>query len=135
LEGDKNILLANLTDPFSKIIIDILDQWGYNVVLMEKPINLESISSSRRFNLIIYQFSEFSEREYQFLEAIKVRTGRSPIMATSNYISVRECFRMAKAGVQEYFGQPFQPLELKKLMENIASDGTSTECRLNSSFT
>jgi DNA-binding NtrC family response regulator len=114
---EKRIILMNSADTTPEVFGDFLDLWGYSFVRVENRECWAQGWLEGPLSLIIFQFNDFSDTEYQLLETVKSGAGAIPIVVTSSFISVKECFRMAGIGITEYFGQPFIPLELKKLVE------------------
>jgi DNA-binding NtrC family response regulator len=114
---EKRILMLNLAATISESLSDFLDLWEYDFVRVDNQDCQQYHWPDGPFSLIIFQFNDFSDKEYQLLESVKSDAGAIPIVVTSSFISVKDCFRMAKIGITEYFGQPFLPLELKKLVE------------------
>lgn len=114
---ERYILLVNISGPELDLWGDFLNQWGYSWAAAGTGNGDQSVWAQRTYRLVLYRFSDFSEEEYQFLELVRSELGPVPVVAISAFVSVKDCFRMARAGVADYLGQPFQPPELKKVIE------------------
>jgi response regulator RpfG family c-di-GMP phosphodiesterase len=121
---EKRIILMNSTGTAPEIFGDFLDLWGYSLVRVEDRDCWEQGWLESPLSLIIFQFNDFSDKEYQLLAWVKTEAGSLPVVVTSSFISIKECFRMARLGISEYFGQPFNPLDLKKLVEKYTATRT-----------
>ena len=106
-----------MNDNTAESISDFLAKWGYTAVRINTAETLTPILQDNENSLIIFQFVEFCEKEFELFHSIRGKIPNVPMLATSPFISVRDCFRVAKAGAAGYLIQPFVPSELKKIIE------------------
>jgi DNA-binding response OmpR family regulator len=106
-----------MDDTTADSLADFLSKWGYTPVRTNTLQMLVPILQSSKYVQIIFQFMEFKEQEFSLLQAIREKFPVIPIFATSPFISVRDSFKVAKAGATEYLMQPFDPLYLKRIFE------------------
>jgi len=96
---------------------DLLEMWGYLPLKIEAVHTIQAVLYAEKAALIIFQFFEFSEDEYELLRSIRRKAPSVPVLATSPFISVRDTFRMVRGGVEDYIRQPIHPLDLKKTVD------------------
>jgi len=113
---NKKIILVNMDQATADSLVDFLSKWGYTPV---RTNNLEMMIlqlQSSAESIIIFQFLEFKENEFTFFHAIREKFPNITIFATSPFLTVKESFKVARAGAVEYLMQPFDPESLKKIL-------------------
>lgn len=118
---NKRIILVNMDDTTAGSIADFLNKWGYTTVRTDIVEMLVPILQNMEGSLIIFQFVEFGEKEFALFHSIREKFPVIPIFATSPFISVKDSFKVAKAGATEFLMQPFDPLYLKRIIERYTA--------------
>ena len=122
---NKRIVLVNMDDTTAGSLADFLNKWGYTPVRTNTVEVLTPILQSSEDSLIIFQFMEFREHEFSLFHSIREEFPTIPIFATSPFISAKDSFKVAKAGATEFLMQPFDPVNLKRIIERY-TELTST---------
>jgi len=127
LKTRKRIALVNITGTALVSYCDLLDLWGYTPVKIESAEMISADLSSEPPALLIFQFLEFSEDEYALLDAIYSKAPGILVLATSPFTSVRDIFKIARAGVADYLMQPFFPAALRQLIEKYLNPSVEAQ--------
>ena len=118
------IFMINMNDTSSEIAEDLLNQWGYSAKRVRTSATLWSDLQNRLPSLVIYQFSDFSEDEFEILRLIQRIIPDVPVVVTSPVISARNMDKIVKAGVAGYLRQPYTPEELRGMVEKYSVDAS-----------
>jgi len=127
LQTTKKIILANIKGTVLDSLSDLLEMWGYTPIRIESAETIKAVLSDDNSALIIYQFLEFSDDEYKLLTSIRQQVPGIPVVATSPFISVRDTFRVVRAGVEDYLVQPYSPRDLRLLIERYLGASSATD--------
>ena len=97
-------------------LADLLEMWNFTVLRIDEAETLSVLLADATPLIMIFQFREFSEPEYELLASIRKTAPDLPILALSSFISVRDTFRIAKSGASEYLVQPYSPEDLRRMI-------------------
>ena len=114
------IFMINMNDSLLEAAEDLLNQRGYSVKRIWTSATLWSELRNRLPSLVIYQFSNFSEDEFEILWLIQRIVPDVPVVVTSPVISVHNRAKIVKAEVAGYLRQPFTPEELRGMVEKYS---------------
>ena len=110
------IVLVNMRGTELDSLADLLEMWNFTVLRIDEAKTLSVLLDDATPLIVIFQFREFSESEYELLASIRKTAPDLPILALSSFISVRDTFRIAKSGASEYLVQPYSPEDLKRMI-------------------
>jgi DNA-binding NtrC family response regulator len=125
LKTRKRIVLVNITGTALTSLCDLLDLWGYAPVNIESAEMISADPFAEPPALLLFQFLEFSEEEYASLNSISAKAPGIPVVATSPFISIKEVFRVARAGVADYLTQPYSPPDLRQMIEKYLDSSSA----------
>ena len=114
-----------MTGALLESLGDLLDMWGYVPLKIEAAETISALAYLESSSLIMFQFLEFSEGEYELLRTLHDSVPEVPIVATSPFISVRDIFRIVRLGIEDYLVQPYLPQDLQQILGRLFS--TSAE--------
>ncbi len=126
MQAKKKIILVNIKGTGLSCLSDLLEMWGYMPIKIESTATLTAVLFGDHSALIIYQFLEFSDAEYKLLTAIRDQVPGIPVVVTSPFISVRDTFKVVRAGVEDYLVQPYLPADLRLLLERYLGASSTT---------
>jgi len=110
------VVLVNMRGTDLDSLADLLEMWNFTVLRIDEAKTLSVLLADAGPLIMIFQFREFSESEYDLLASIRKTAPDLPILALSSFISVRDTFRIAKSGASEYLVQPYSPEDLKRMI-------------------
>ena len=110
------IVLVNMRGTDLDSMADLLEMWSFTVLRIDEAETLSVLLADATPLIMIFQFREFSEPEYELLASIRKTAPDLPILALSSFISVRDTFRIAKSGASECLVQPYSPEDLKRMI-------------------
>jgi DNA-binding NtrC family response regulator len=120
--SDKKIILINVNDANAATIDDYLMEWGYTTIRIEEVDHLKPMIHQNDHALILFQFIDFSNSEFDLFRLVQKENPSLPIVFACPYISVKDSFNLGKAGAVDYIIQPFNPSELKRKVEKHLSN-------------
>jgi len=97
-------------------LADLLEMWNLTVLRIDEAETLSVLLADAGPLIMIFQFREFSEAEYELLASIRETAPSLPILALCSFISVRDTFRIAKSGASECLVQPYSPEDLRRMI-------------------
>lgn len=116
METRNRIVLVNMRGTDLESLADLLEMWNFTVLRIDEAETLSVLLADATPLIMIFQFREFSEPEYELLASIRKTAPDLPILALSSFISVRDTFRIAKSGASEYLVQPYSPEDLRRMI-------------------
>ncbi len=122
--NDERILMVNMEDVHSEVMLDFLNKWGFSVYKKSIQDILSHNLNNSKPSKIVIQLIEFSLKESDCLHRLKKTYPLVPILATSPITSLKRIIWLLRNGVCDYIIQPYDPYEIRRQLQNIYCPST-----------